>query len=176
MNEKGSFPSLVQLEFRRAKTICKRKVSVVQRVSDNSKSSAQVATLVRPQVVSPKSGGLKPGRKRPYRLMGRFSKEERDRVKSKAMAARVSVNEFIRLSAMGADYASSLNPELRQLFLAVHRELCRQGNNLNQVAKHLNAGTATCEQGDSMLAMISRSLITAHMAVGRALAEGREMP
>ena len=61
----------------------------------------------------------------------------------------------------------------RQLLQNISRELGRQGTNLNQIAKHLNAGIASPEQGDSMLAIIARSLLAAHKAVRHALAEGR---
>ena len=95
-----------------------KKVVTPQRKTKQKKqkSSAQVATLVRPQVVSPISGGLGPKRKRPHRLMGRFSKEEKETVETKAESACLSVNEFIRISTLGDHYASSLNPELRQRF------------------------------------------------------------
>lgn len=136
------------------------------------KSSAQVETLVSPRVVSPKSGGLKPGRQRPYRLMGRFSEEERDTVLSKAEEACLSVNEFIRISTLGANYASSLDPELRQRFIAVHKELCRHGVELNRIANQLTSGLASPEEGASLLAMITRSLLAAHTSVRTDLASG----
>lgn len=141
-----------------------------------TKSYAQVATLVRPRVVRPKSCGLKPNRKRPYRLMGRFSKEERNAVISKATAARLSVNEFIRLSTLETDYAASLNPALRQLFVAVHRELCRQGQDLGRIADHLGANFLSPNETNSMLGMIGWDLMAAIRAVTNALAEGRSPP
>jgi hypothetical protein len=140
------------------------------------KSSAQVETLGRPQVVSPISGGLKPKRKRPYRLMGRFSKEEKERVEDRAYAALVSVNEFIRLSTLGANYASSLDPELRQRFIAVHKELCRQGDKLSQIEKLLNFDPTSPEQANSTLAIMGRSLLAAHWAVREALAAASTEP
>ena len=139
-------------------------------------SYAQVETLGRPQVVSPISGGLKPKRKRPYRLMGRFSKEEKEQVEDKANTALVSVNEFIRMSTLGANYASTLDPELRQRFIAVQKELCRQGDKLSQIEKLLNFDPASPEQANSMLAIMGRSLLAAHWAVREALAEASTEP
>lgn len=150
----------------------------VEQVSDKckTKSYAQVATLVRPRVVRPKSCGLKPGRKRPYRLMGRFSREERDRVVSKAAAAELSVNEFIRQSALETDYAAALNPALRQLFRNVHRELCRQGDDLSRIAEQMETNLLSPNERNTLLGMIGWSLMATHRAVTEALVQGLEMP
>jgi hypothetical protein len=142
-------------------------------LSDNSKSYAQVETLVRPQVVSPKSGGLKPGRKRPYRLMGRFSKEERITVVGKAEAMCMSVNEYIRTTSLGANDGLALYPELRQRFLVVHKELCRQGKQLGRIADYLDANPLSPDEVNSLLGMIARSLMVAHMKVRKDLIAGR---
>ena len=143
--------------------------------SGNTKSYAQVATLVSPPVVRPKSGGLKPKRERPYRLMGRFSKEERNTVVGKAQAAGLSVNEFIRQSALQTDYAAALNPALRQLFLTVNRELCKQGKDLGRIADHLDTNYASPNEANSMLGMIGWTLMNAHRTLGEALTQGLEM-
>lgn len=173
MTDKTASLSPIQLQFRSAKAaICDRKDNVRQQ-GTKSKSYAQVETLVRPQAVSPKSGELKLGRKRHHRLMARFSEAEREIVTAKAQASHLSVNEFIRVSVLGAGYVSSTDPVKRKLLLDISRELGRQGNNLNQIAKHLNAGIAAPEQGDSMLAIIARSLLAAHKVVRQTLAEGQ---
>src|SRR5580704_15212284 len=86
--------------FRKLRALDDKGNTTRSTVADKPKSYAQVETLVRPQVVSQKSGGLKPGRKRPYRLMGRFSKEERKTIIIKAQTACMSVNEFIRTSTL----------------------------------------------------------------------------
>jgi hypothetical protein len=108
-----------------------------------AKSSAQVAISVRPQVVSPKSCELKLGRRRPYRLMGRFSKEEKCSVEAMAEAAALSVNEYIRAMALGENYTPPNSAELVSSLLALSRELTAQGNNINQIAKHMNGGKAS---------------------------------
>jgi hypothetical protein len=141
-----------------------------------SKSSAQVAPLVRPQVVSPKSCELKLGRQRPYRLMGRFSKEEKECVETKAIAAGLSVNEYIRATSLGPDYKPRPDRDLVLALLATNRELTAQGNNLNQIAKHMNNGTALPAEAEGMLGVLGRSLLQTHRAIRSALSQGWELP
>jgi len=169
----SSFPSLVQLQFRRAKALCKRGVTSSHLKDDKFKSSAQVAVSVGQPVVGRTPCGLKPGDSKPFRITARFSKDEREILVGQAEKHCLTVSQFIRVSVLGPNYASSIDPVKRQLLLNANRELSRQGNNLNQIAKHLNAGIASPEQGDSMLAIIARSLLAAHKAVRHVLAEGR---
>ncbi len=142
----------------------------------NTKSSTQVAPLVRPPVVRPKACGLKPGRKRPFRLMGRYSKEERDTVIAKADDACMSINEFIRTSTLDDEHIPSLNPELRQRFIAVQRELCKQGSDLNRIATYLETNALSPNEVNSMLGMVGWSLVAAHQSVREAIAYGLKMP
>lgn len=139
-----------------------------------TKSDAQVETVVRPQVVSPQSGELKLGRLRRYRLMGRFSREEKERVKASAEAAELSVNEYIRATALGAGYKPPFNPELVKALQALNLELTRQGTNLNQIAHLRNGGKATDAEADSMLGIVARSMLNTHKAVLAALSAGKE--
>ena len=134
------------------------------------KSFAQVAPLVRPPVVRPKPCELKLGRERPHRLMARFSDDEKAFVQRKAKTARLSLSEYIRVSVLGDVYVSTVDPERQKLLLNLSRELGHQGNNLNQIAKHLNTGGES-QQGEGMLAAIFDSLVDAHNAVRRAMAE-----
>lgn len=138
-----------------------------------SKSYAQVATSVRPQVVRLKSGELKLGRHRPHRLMGRFSNDEKETVEAKAKAARLSVNEYIRAVSLGADYKAPHDPEWTKALLAANRELTRQGTNLNQIAHKRNSNLIDEAQTDSLLGILTRSLLQAHKAVRAALTYGR---
>ncbi len=140
----------------------------------NTKSSTQVASTVRPRVVRPKACGLKPGRKRPYRLMGRYSKEERDSVITRASESCLSVNEFIRLSTLEADHIPSLNPELKKRFIAVYKELCRQGQDLDRIAEQMETNALSPNEKNTMLGMIGWSLVAAHQAIREAMAYGRE--
>ncbi len=232
MSDNGSsFPTIIQLQFRRAKAICKRDAvgqlfqeeqdqdeqeiyvpvrptfdpykagaNSVNRVTQpvlcasgeddeddqdiplaplkpgKQNSSAQVALSVEQYVVRQKSGGLKPREIKPFRLGVRLSENEHEIVVRHAEKAGLTVSEYVRVSALGPTYASSIDPEKRQQLLNLNRELSRQGTNLNQIAKHLNAGIVSPEQGESMLAILARALLGAHMAVRKALAEGRREP
>jgi hypothetical protein len=129
-------------------------------VSDKPKSYAQVETLVRPPVVRPKSGGLKPGRIRSCRLMARYSKEERKQVIDRAEAMGMSVNEYIRTATLGQNYASPLNPELRQRFIALQKELCRHGIQLGRIADLMGTNPLSPQEADSLLGTIVQSLFS----------------
>jgi hypothetical protein len=139
------------------------------------KSSAQVETTVRPLAVRPKAGELKLGRERPYRLMGRFSEQERDFVIGKAQANFLSVNEFIRASVLGNGYVSSLDPVKRELLRRISQELGSQGETLHRVAEHMGLERVDPQEGNSMLAVITRSLLSTHTDVRRAMTEGMKM-
>jgi len=114
-----------------------------------SDSYAQVESLVLPN----SRGGLKPGDgiwkdvdeesdsvKRPSPLTIRLSEKQKKIIKAKAQAAGISVNRFVLASALGSDYRPPANRELTRALLRVYRELNAQGNNLNQIARQLNAG------------------------------------
>ena len=144
--------------------------------SQQEKSSAQVALSVGQQVVGRKSCVLKHGESKPFRITARFSECEREILVRQAEESRLTVSEYIRASVLGQRYVSSIDPVKRELLRNVSRELGKQGGNLNQIAKHLNSGTSSPEQGNSMLAIIARSLLSAHSTVRNTLAEGRSEP
>ncbi len=167
-----------------AKTVCaprKTEVSANGNTSGNTtngntKSSTQVETLVRPPVVSPVSCGLKPGRKRPFRLMGRYSKEERDSVIARADEACLSVNEFIRVSTLDTSHIPPLNPELRKRFVQVYRELCKQGKDLERIAEQMETNIMSPNEQNTMLGMIGWAHMDTLRSVREALTWGLEMP
>lgn len=169
----------IKSQFRQAaKAVCQPVVDtqVDSQWSDHNKdkSYAQVEIMVRPQVVSPKSGGLKPKRRRPYRLMARFTPEERVVVHKKAMAAQLSMNEYIRASVLGADYRPPLSTELYHSLLDLYRELTRHGTNLNQIARKLNAGFLSTEDASRLLAALAPELSRVYTAIYQTLANGRD--
>lgn len=170
MSDNDIPPSLIRLQYRRATAICKRNALVGELNPEKAKSYAQVESFVRQHVVGQNSCELKLRDSRPCRIIARFSKEERETVVRQAKGAGLTVSEYIRLTLLKSP---SLDPERHQLLLKANFELTKQGTNLNQIAKHLNAGMGKPSQGASMLAVISRSLMNAHMAVRQALAEGR---
>jgi hypothetical protein len=143
-----------------------------------AKSYAQVAPSVS-HSVSQKACGLKPKAKleeKSRTITVRFKIEELAVIKTKAQLAKCPTNTYIRAAALGSDYKPPINPELQKTLLAVNRELTSQGNNLNQIAKHLNSGTATPDQTVAMLDSIRVPLIRALLAVKAALVQGSPQP
>ena len=182
INGNATYSYHIRARFRMARVLCcvpilalaSASASVVVRRSTEdknfAKSSAQVATLVSPQVVSPKSCELKLGRYRPYRIMGRFSKQEKENVEAAAKAAGLSINEYVRYWLLGKKYDPTVRDELRRANL----ELTRQGSNLNQLAKLRNSGKASIAEEDGMLGVLARSMLPTHKAVRDALVRGKE--
>ena len=129
-------------------------------------------------------GGLKPGGitwdedaqgndsiKRPSPLTVRLSERQRQLIRGKAKAAGMSVNGFVLASALGSDYRPPMNPELTRVLLALNRELTAQGNNLNQIARQLNAGIVLPGQ-ESILGALAQSIQQTLRGVRAALARG----
>ena len=151
-----------------------------------AKSFAQVETYVA-QTVLHKSGALK--RKKQIRpkdidgakaapkseLLGvRFRAGELSIVRLKARQAGVSTNAYIRAAAFGSEGRHPRNADLLNVLRALNLELTRQGNNLNQIAKHLNNGAASPTEAEGMLGAIARSHIQTHKKIRAALADGQE--
>ena len=139
-------------------------------------SSAQVALCVGQPAAEPMSDATKPNDCRPFRITVRFSISEREILVRHAEKSCLTVSNYIRAAVLGAGYLSAIDPVRQELLKNISRELGHQGNNLNQIAKHLNTGKTPIDEGNSMLAIIARSLLPAHQAVRRALAEGKVMP
>ncbi len=193
MTNKPKTISPMQQAFRQAgKSVCNRYAAlnnmtsaqqgspVGQQVRQNvgqecetGKSYAQVATYVQRQAVERKSCGLKPENSRVSHIGIRFSPQEREFVVQQAQRSHLTISEYIRASALGPGYAATIDPMKRQLLTDTLRELNRQGNNLNQIARHLNGGNLTPDQGDRELALLAHSLMAAQRMVRRALAEGK---
>jgi hypothetical protein len=142
------------------------------------KSSAQVATSVTQSVLQ-KSCGLKPksfNEQKSETCSVRFQAGELAIIKIKAQRAGVSTNTYIRAASLDSDYKQPLTPELKKTLLVVVRELTAQGNNLNQIAKHLNGGMATPNQAMSMLDSIRVPLVRALLAARNAIVQGAPQP
>jgi hypothetical protein len=144
--------------------------SAVKRLNQKAKSSAQVESYVKRSAVLHNSSGLKPEKARSVHLGIRLDFQERERLAEQAERNNLSTSQYVRLMLLKSPL---LDPERNSLLHKVHFELTKQGTNLNQIAKQLNAGAVTNGQGASMVAMISRSLMTAHQAILQALSEGR---
>ncbi len=151
----------------------------------------QVEMKVLPLGVLPSSGELKLGAvtgvelndddedtwiinaKRPGPIPVRASEQHKVIIKEKANAVGMAISRYMLAAALGSDYKSPTDPELTQTLLKLNRELTAQGNNLNQIAYHLNSGKSSPVEGNSLLAMISRSMLQTHKAVRAALSWGK---
>jgi hypothetical protein len=134
------------------------------------KSSAQVAAWVSP----PQPCALKrKKRKRKNPLTVRLSDVEREIVRAKAKTVGCSINSYVRAATLGSNYRPPIDKALTGALLAVNRELTAQGNNLNQIAKQLNAEAITKTQGESMLDILGRSMLRTHKAIRQALPPGK---
>ena len=145
----------------------------VRQISETGKSSAQVAPSVQRQAVSHRACGLKPENSRVSHIGIRFTTQEREFVVQQAKKSCLTLSEYIRASSLGPGYAATIDPMKRQLLQDAIRELNRQGNNLNQIARQLNTGHLTPEQGERELTRLERALIAAQRAVRHALTEGK---
>lgn len=136
----------------------------------SKKSFAQVDTLVSP----PKSGGQEPGaKKRRNPLTVRLCDADREVIRTKAVEAGcASLNAYARASLLGSEYKPPKDPELVQSLLKLNLELTRQGVNLNQIARHLNARAISDGQGEAMLSVLARSTLQTHGAIRKVLAPG----
>jgi hypothetical protein len=148
------------------------------------KSYAQVETSVGQNVPSKsceqRSRGRKSKskhRKYPPPLRVRYpTYEERDGVIRAAMEAGFkSVSSYLRALSRGPGYKPPRDPELTRALLLVNRELTRQGNNLNQIAKHKNSG-GTAAEAEGMLGIVARSMLQTHKALRQVLSQGNPEP
>ncbi len=165
--------STIRLQFRQAaNALCKPSGDTSLLNKGNTKSYAQVATLVSP----PKSGALKRDGntgKRPNPLTIRLTEKQRKSIKAKAQAARITVNQYAKAALLDSEYRPPLPPELRGQLLDLYRELTRHGTNLNQIARQLNTGTMATEEASDALGALKAELRETYQAVCTALANGR---
>ncbi len=145
--------------------------STIQPQVPKAKSGAQVESFGCHENGSQDSGELKLDNSRTSRIVIRFTKNEREHVGCQAEKARMPIANYVRLILLRQP---GLDPERNRLLHTANFELTKQGTNLNQIAHHLNGGTATIDQGNSMLAIIARSLLSAHQRVKEAMSAGRE--
>ncbi len=86
---------------------------------------------------------------RNIRLMTRVTEDDAAKIREKAQRLNVSVSTFLSLSALGIALPTlSAVPEInRTLYL----ELSRYNANLNQLARHLNAGRVKAADEEHIL-------------------------
>lgn len=78
--------------------------------------------------------------------------EERAHIESAAAASGLSVSEFVRRRSLGYRMPVSRSAEQGRDLLAT--ALLRLGVNLNQIAKHMNAGRAAPDHLSELIAVI----------------------
>lgn len=145
---------------------------IVRQESLKGKNSLQEPSVQR-QAFSNGASGLKTEHSRVSHIGIRFTTEEREFVVQQAKKSCLTLSEYIRASSLGPGYAATIDPMKRQLLQDAIRELNRQGNNLNQIAIHLNTGILASEQGERELTRLEKALIAAQRAVRHALTEGK---
>ena len=176
--------SLIWEQWKQSKVIIKRGLQpqhLIAADADEDKESPRSAPAAeRTQVdpLEPPKGGAsaEPKQERRNPISVRYSDVEIQTLRAEAREAGYSFRGYIRAKSLGKAYKPPLHAELKEVLLKVFTELTRQGNNLNQIAKHLNSGTATRPEGESMVAMLSRSLMSAYRAVSKTLANGMPEP
>ncbi len=69
----------------------------------------------------------------------RFTPTEHHEIQAKSLASSLSLSEYVRRAALQRKLPPSTAPEINR---AVYEELCRIGNNLNQLVKAVHSGKA----------------------------------
>ena len=106
----------------------------------------------------------------------RFSLDEIDTIKERARAAGCSFNAYVRATALGEQYKPPMGKGLRLALLDLNRELTAHGNNINQIARHLNAHIRTPTQANQALEVMRPAYVQTLEAVRNALSYGMEEP
>lgn len=187
MHHTSKLKSLVRHQFKSAKQMLSAVTPNDEQGRTQKRSYAQVESWVLPN-----SGGLKPegntskakrgnteGRevqRRPSPLTVRLTELQRQIIRDKARLAGISVNRFVLASALGSNYRPPADPDLLKALFALNRELTAQGNNLNQIAKQLNAGLITSGVALKQVNALSESMRITHVAIRKALVKDSMRP
>lgn len=149
------------------------------------KSYAQVETSVGQNVLQ-KSCELRSRDQKQKRIKSKYppplrvrypTYEERENVVRTAKEAGFkSVSHYLRELSRGTNYKPPRDNELTQALLRLNRELTAQGNNLNQIARQMNASIIAPDAGENILDILGRSMLRTHKAVRNVLACGEPEP
>ena len=130
----------------------------------------RVESVVSQRAVRQHSGGLKPDRRRDFRIGLRYRASERAKIVQHAQECRQTVSQYFRLELLNDP---GLDPQRHSLLMKLNYQLTRQGTNLNQIAKQLNMGAITPDQSAREVAALRQEFSQVYSAVGKALANGR---
>jgi hypothetical protein len=113
-------------------------------------------------------------RQRPYKLTARFDANELRRVRSNAERGGVPVAALIRQAVLGlAPPRAVRRPTIdHQAVARLLGELGKIGSNLNQIAKHMNAGREVTDGVEASIDLALRDLMELRLVCLQAL--GRE--
>jgi hypothetical protein len=143
---------------------------VQQSSQPNNTSFAQVESFVSQQAVKQNSCGLKPDRRRDFRIVIRFTHAEREKIVEHAYDTRLTVSQYVRLVLLNDP---GLDPQRNRLLMRINYQLTRHGNNLNQIAKQLNTGGRGYTQAVDAIEALWKMLSPIYRVVGNALTNGR---
>ena len=87
-----------------------------------------------------------------YEMCLRLSKEEKERLESSARACGLTRTAYLRRLLLGAEVKFRPSQEVKALRTEIHQI----GNNINQIARSVNAGIATAEDARQGLCLLKR--------------------
>ncbi len=90
--------------------------------------------------------------KRTYELCLRLSKEERERLDSDARRCGLSKTAYLRRLILGTEVKARPSQEIKALRTEIHHI----GNNINQIARSVNAGIARAEDAKRGLYLLDQ--------------------
>ncbi len=90
--------------------------------------------------------------KRTYELCLRLSKEERERLDSDARCCGLSKTAYLRRLILGTEIKARPSQEIKALRTEIHHI----GNNINQIARSVNAGIARAEDAKRGLYLLDQ--------------------
>lgn len=88
----------------------------------------------------------------------RVTLEDRQRIEAKALKAGLSVSDYIRRVAVTGKVAIKNELSASRMDTETLAELNRIGNNINQIAYHLNAGNAVASNFDDLQYQLYQTL------------------
>ena len=98
-----------------------------------------------------------------YEICLRLSQEEKSRLESNARCCGLSKTAYLRRLLMGTEVKARPSQEIRALRTEIHHI----GNNINQIARSVNAGIATAEDARRGLFLLDKVYELMYQAANR---------
>ena len=141
---------------------------------DNSEALLQMLREHEPEL--PEQAGAASPESNRYRRSISLSSYEYEIIRQKVQEAGCKFNTYVRAALLGSDYQQPMDKDIRQALLGLNHELTKQGNNINQIARHLNAGIRTPTQANQALEAMRPEYLQTLKAIRTALSFGMEEP